>query len=77
MTFHSHDECSLVQTEIHSSVVVWSKGQIVIPKDVRDKLSIKSGDTLTVITKGGIAIGLIKNSDLPALLSYLQNEIHD
>ena len=63
--------------KMHGSVTVGTKGQVVIPKDVRDKLSIKSGDTLTVITKGGIAIGLIKNSDLPALLSYLQNEIHD
>ena len=40
-----------------------SKGQIAIPKDIRDLLDIKSGDKLLVYTYGGTI--MLKVLDLP------------
>ena len=37
---------------IWGNVTVGPKGQVVIPKDVRDLLGITSKDNLVVITKG-------------------------
>lgn len=67
----SADQCKI---EIHSSVTVGSKGQVVIPKEARTILNIKEGDKLVVITKGTMALWLIKADDLPKMLAYLQNE---
>ncbi len=46
-------ECGI---RMHGSVIVGSKGQVVIPKDVRELLGIESGDNLVVITKHGKAV---------------------
>lgn len=31
------------------TTTVWPKGQIVIPKELRDKLNLKSWDSMTVL----------------------------
>ncbi len=45
-----------------SSVKIGTKGQIVIPKEARDMLDIKTGDSLVLLadTKKGIAIQKIE-----------------
>ena len=43
---------------------VMSKGQITIPKDVRDALGVSSGDRVTFIVEG--QLGCLRNADAPA-----------
>lgn len=61
--------------EMHGSVTVWAKGQIVIPVEARKKLSIEEGDKLMVITKGDMAVGLIKADDMERMLAHLKQEM--
>ncbi len=69
---HSPTGCDM---KMYGSVVVGTKGQVVIPKDVRDELDIKSGDTLFVMTKHGKAIGMIKADDIPAFMEFMNREM--
>ena len=61
--------------ELHGSVTVGTKWQIVIPKEVRAQLGIEVGDKLIVITKDDIAVGLIKSENMKDILSHLQQEL--
>lgn len=61
--------------KMYGSVTVGTKGQIVIPKEIRDDLSIHPGDVLMVLTKHGKAIGMIKADDMPAFMEYMQQEM--
>ena len=70
--FPKHPECGI---KMYGSVVVGSKGQIVIPKDVREILGIRPGDSLVVVTKHQKAIGIIKSDDLEAFMDYMKREL--
>lgn len=37
-----------------STITISPKYQVVIPKDVREKLHLRSGQKMTVVTKGGV-----------------------
>jgi AbrB family looped-hinge helix DNA binding protein len=37
-----------------STTTISPKYQVVIPKDVREKLDLKRGQKMTVVTKGGV-----------------------
>ncbi|MBX9809024.1 AbrB/MazE/SpoVT family DNA-binding domain-containing protein [Candidatus Gracilibacteria bacterium] len=60
--------------KMHGSVTVGTKGQIVIPKDVRDMLSITEGDTLMTMTKYGKFVGFIKAEDMSDFIDLLKSE---
>ena len=60
---------------MHGSVVVGSKGQIVIPSGVRSELDINPGDHMFVVTKHGKLVGLIKMDDMETFLQYMQQEM--
>jgi AbrB family looped-hinge helix DNA binding protein len=47
------------------------KYQVVIPKDVREKLRLKSGQKLTVVTKGGV-IYFIPEKPIEAFRGFLK-----
>lgn len=66
------DKCDL---KIHGTATIGKKWQIVIPKAIRDLLDLHEGDWLVIMTKNDIAIWLIKNDDMPAMMEYMQQEM--
>jgi len=64
-------ECGV---KMHGSVTVGTKWQIVIPKDVRDMLSIWEWDTLMTMTKYGKFVGFIKAEDMQDFINLLKQE---
>lgn len=67
-----HTPCDVT---FHGSVTVWSKGQVVIPKAVREMLDINPWDTLVTITKDGRAVGFIKSNNLQEMMDYISSEM--
>lgn len=65
-------ECGV---KMFGSVTVGTKGQVVIPKEVREVLDISPGDTLVVVTKHNKAIGMVKTDDMEAFMEYIQKEM--
>lgn len=72
-TGETDEKC--IGVKMHGSVVVGTKGQVVIPSDVRKLLNLSPGDSMTVITKHGMAVCLIKMDDLEIFMQYMQQEI--
>jgi len=64
-------KCSL---KLFGTTTVWPKWQLVIPKELRDKLSINAWDSMTIILKDYKFIWILKNNDLWELLEYAKNE---
>ncbi len=62
---------------IWGNVTVWPKGQVVIPKDVRDLLGISSKDNLVVITKWNSVVWLVRNNDVNHIMDYIKSEMAD
>lgn len=54
-----------------STTTISPKYQIVIPKEVREKLRLKSGQKMTVVTKGGV-VYLIPEKPLDAFKGFLK-----
>ena len=47
----AHLDNTSCDMKMYGSVTVGTKGQIVIPKEIREDLSINPGDTLMILTK--------------------------
>ncbi|MCQ2385508.1 MAG: AbrB/MazE/SpoVT family DNA-binding domain-containing protein, partial [Clostridia bacterium] len=54
-----------------SGVKIGPKGQIVIPKDVRDMLGIHTGDTLVLLAEKGRGVALQKPDSLVPYLKAI------
>lgn len=67
--------CPKFDVKIFWNVTVWPKWQIVIPKDVREQTWIKTWDSLVVVVKWWVAIGLLKNEDMQKLMEYIKSEM--
>lgn len=76
MTYKDINKENTCTIKMHTIVTVWTKWQIVIPKEVRNLLKIKVGDTLAIVTKNDIAGGFIKTEDLPKMMQYIQDEMN-
>ncbi|MDD2486878.1 MAG: AbrB/MazE/SpoVT family DNA-binding domain-containing protein [Candidatus Gracilibacteria bacterium] len=61
--------------KMYSTVTVGTKGQIVIPKEVREALNINPGDNLVVVTKHNKAIGMLKSDDMEIFMEYIRKEM--
>lgn len=61
---------------MYGSVVVGTKGQIVIPSEVRKTLEIQPGDSMCVLTKHDRAVALIKMDDLDEFMEFMQRELN-
>ena len=61
--------------KVESVVSVDERGQMVLPKDLREKANIKAGDKLAVISwgqnDGVICLALIKVDDLSSLVKQM------
>ena len=55
-------------------VTIWPKWQIVIPKDVREKLGLETWNTLAVILKDDKYIWFVKNEDIGDVMKYIESE---
>lgn len=62
------------EVRMHASVTVGTKGQIVIPKEVRDMLNLNEGDNLLTITKYGKFVGFIKTEDMAEFIELMKAE---
>ena len=54
---------------IFGTVKVGTKGQIVIPKEARDRFGIAPGDTLMMLGDAKSGLAVITNDDLLRMLS--------
>ena len=54
-----------------ATTTISPKFQVVIPKDVREKLHLKSGQKMNVVTKGGV-IYFIPEKPLAAFRGFLK-----
>lgn len=54
-----------------ATTTISSKYQVVIPKDVREKLQLKSGQKMTVVVKGGV-VYLIPEKPLESFRGFLK-----
>jgi AbrB family looped-hinge helix DNA binding protein len=54
-----------------ATTTISPKFQVVIPKDVREKLHLKSGQKMNVVTKGGV-IYFIPEKPLEAFRGFLK-----
>ncbi|MEK6691221.1 MAG: AbrB/MazE/SpoVT family DNA-binding domain-containing protein [Nitrospirota bacterium] len=54
-----------------STITLSSKYQIVIPKDVREKIQLKIGQKIVVIAKGGM-VHLIPERSVDSLKGFLK-----
>lgn len=54
-----------------ATTTISPKYQIVIPKEVREKLHLKSGQKMTVVTKGGV-VYLIPEKPIEAFKGFLK-----
>lgn len=59
---------------MHATVTVGSKGQVVIPKEVRDMLNLNEGDNLLTITKYGKFVGFVKTEEIQQFIELLKSE---
>jgi len=53
---------------------IWPKWQLVIPKEIRDKLELNTGDSMSIILKDDKFIWILRNKDVSELMEYIENE---
>lgn len=62
--------------KLYGTATVGTKGQIVIPSDLREEFGIEAGQRLYVLgSKKGQWIGLIQEDNMRALLDHLTDSI--
>lgn len=59
--------------KLYGITSVGPKWQIVIPKEIRDKLNINPWDSMAIVMKEDRYIGLVRNQDIRELMDYLNS----
>lgn len=65
-------KCNM-KMEIVWTAGIWPKGQIVIPKNLRDKLNINPWDNMVVLLKDDKYIGLVRSDDMQGLTEFMKS----
>lgn len=61
-----------IKLKIWGTAIVWPKGQVVIPKEIRDNLNIKPWDSILFIyTWDNSHVWIIKNDNLQTILDFV------
>ena len=58
--------------KLHGVVKIGPKGQVVLPKEIRDKLWVKPGDSMSIILKNDKYIWILRNEDVSELMEYVK-----
>ena len=61
----------MILEDAMSSATISPKFQVVIPRDIREQLQLKSGQKMTVILKGGV-ISLIPEKPIESFRGFLK-----
>ncbi len=64
------DKCDI---KLCGVVTIGPKGQVVIPKEVRDTIGIDTGDSMAILVRDNKFIWLVKNEDVSELMEYINN----
>lgn len=64
----------LINLKVVWTTAMWSRGQIVIPKEVRDKLWLEAWDNMVVLMKDDKFLWLVKNDNIWDLMKYITSE---
>ncbi|MFK7780319.1 MAG: AbrB/MazE/SpoVT family DNA-binding domain-containing protein [Candidatus Gracilibacteria bacterium] len=64
----------MINLKIVGTTSMGTRGQIVIPKEIRDKLNLEPGDNMVVLMKDNKYIGLVKNDNIGDLMKYITSE---
>ena len=64
----------MINLKVVWTTTVWPKGQIVIPKEIRDTLDINPWDNMVVLMKDWKHVGLVKNDNIWDLMKYITSE---
>lgn len=67
------DKCDM-KLKLVGLTTIGPKWQVVIPKDVRDQLGIKSWDQFAVLIKNNKYVWLVQSEDLANLMEYIEEE---
>jgi AbrB family looped-hinge helix DNA binding protein len=60
-----------------STVTIWPKGQIVIPKEVRETMNLNQWDSLVLFLKSGKFIWLLRNDDLDEITNFIEAQLNN
>jgi AbrB family looped-hinge helix DNA binding protein len=60
--------------KLYWTTTIWPKWQLVIPKEIRDKLDLKAGDSMSIILKDDKFIWILRNKDISELMEYIEKE---
>lgn len=64
----------IINLKVVGTTSMWVRGQIVIPKEIRDKLWLEAWDNMVVLMKDNKYIGLVKNDNIGDLMKYITSE---
>ncbi len=64
----------LINLKVVWTTSVWERGQVVIPKEVREILDIKKWDNLVVLMKDDKYIWMVKSGNIWDLMKYITSE---
>ena len=64
----------IIKLKVVGTTSMWSRWQIVIPKEIRDKLWLETWDNMVVLIKDNKYIGLVKNDNIWDLMKYITSE---